>query len=107
MSEQLALLVRARALISQGWGQCAYQSFGRDGATHYCIRGALLAVDHPRYLYDRAIDTLVCALGRKLAEEHPSLLDYNDAPERTQAEVLELYDDAIRLCGPEAKGVQS
>lgn len=101
------LLIRARARIERGWTQGA---MARDGnadfiivpttapeATCWCIAGALLA--------DATLGTANCgAAYTALLDAHKSLNGdkqnstlsiWNDAPERTQADVLALFDKAI------------
>ena len=77
------VLIAARANVKEGWTQGAYY---RDGKC--CAKGALyLATTDARTLL-RAQAVLERMLGWYL-------LNWNDAPERTQADVIDLFDRAI------------
>jgi hypothetical protein len=88
-------LCEARALIERGWCQIdqARDALGRDCDPHdpkavcWCVYGAFNAVDAP----NEALKPLQLATGEIL------LANWNDAPERTQAEVLAAFDRAIEL----------
>jgi hypothetical protein len=79
------ILKAAKAKIEQGWTQ---RSFCVEGAILSCNAPGLLPLDALRYL-QRAIDT--------------PLPWWNDAPGRTQAEVLAAFDRAIQIATEDAK----
>lgn len=100
MSEVKQTLIAARALIEKGWTQDAYArdadgaacSVNDDRATCFCMNGAVMRVAG---IY-RENDALMVftALGSAAGVTRYSH-HWNDAPGRTQAEVLALFDKAI------------
>jgi len=107
-----AILTRSRDLITRGWtrGAEARDSAGAEvdpwsaDACHWSLLGALVAAADLAADPDAAsLRRLRQALGA-LAEviEEPLLATWNDDPCRTQAEVIETLDAAIRIC---ARGV--
>lgn len=103
------LLIRARGRIEKGWCQGAYaKNADGDGvgatdpdATSFCIRGAILAVGPLDYsVRSPAYGLLENVVDRISQSPCDSLAGYNDAPERTQAEVLAVFDAAIALADP-------
>ena len=89
----LTKLRAARALIERGWTQ-EYFAKDKDGlwilpnstdAVCWCITGAFLAADYDAELWNHAAEIA----GAK------SLSDWNDAPGRTQADVLAIFDKLI------------
>lgn len=102
MSTVADKLREARALIERGWTQeeFARSKTGRTVKTNspqavcWCAYGALIQVDGESDAYPwlcKAIDP-----------EGDMVTRWNDAPERTQAEVLEAFDKAIDLAEQEA-----
>ena len=87
-------LVRARGLVERGWCQGRYEADGQGETRAYCAVGAWLATGEQ----DVSLTLLVRAL-RDAGHGH--LIEWNDAPERTQADVLALYDAAIALARAE------
>jgi hypothetical protein len=80
-------LREARALIERGW--CQHDMRNGDCV---CIRGALLFTFR-RWDLEMEADKLL-----KVATGFQGYLgDWNDAPERTQADVLAAFDKAIEL----------
>lgn len=77
------ILTEARELVSKGWVQGEYE---RDGC--YCLVGAINEVRGDSHGYAEAIGTMFKLIGN-------SLSDWNDMPERTQAEVVAAFDKAI------------
>ena len=90
----------ARALVKKGWAQdynaMALGSAVCDprskAAARWCANGALVAAtgDADSPICSMAYDVL-----RAAAETDGSLSAWNDAPGRTQAEVLALFDKAL------------
>ncbi len=107
----LEILLEARGLVARGWTQGSFAGPLRHGHQTYCAEGAIRAqipvVDNIQNAVaeDEAVDLLMTAF-RAL---YPKALDamdthdglhlayWNDAPERTQGEVVELYTKAITL----------
>lgn len=90
MTDIATKLREARALIERGW--CQGRMSTADGSV--CIRGAILDAFYDADLAEekRADGLLKSAVGFD-----GYLGDWNDAPERTQAEVLAAFDKAIEL----------
>ena len=95
-------LIAARKLIEQGWTQGTYARDANgedvdatdDRAVCWCSYGAIVrAYDEDFEAAEAARDVLRAAVGTKYAAS------WNDAPERTQAEVLQAFDDAIEIAG--------
>ena len=89
----------ARTLTERGWCQNNYALDLKDrpvenwhsDAVRWCIAGAVdRVVRYDIKLRNAALDAIRETIG---GEE--SALDWNDAPERTQAEVLKALDDTI------------
>ena len=97
----LDILRKARERIAQGWaqGQHAldsdgkYTTSGADNAASWCAIGALQSVA-PLSMLDDEMAALYCALERDIRSPL-SLAEWNDSLERTQEDVLRLYDCAI------------
>jgi hypothetical protein len=96
-------LREARALIERGWVQVlvAGDAKGRSAPLHsdtavvFCPYGALQRVTvADNGLYGRLLELVKRAVG---LGKGSSLIVWNDAPERTQAEVLAAFDKAIEL----------
>ncbi len=97
----LATLVRVREIIAKGWCQGAYQI-----GDSYCMVGAIMAATGYWYVgeklspnpKDRAWELLAVVFPYSTA----SATAWNDAPERTKADVLARFDEAIaRLMKPD------
>ena len=87
-------LIVARELIQKGWGKGSYYYLGR-----YCLAGAVFRARRPEFHFgDSAEDEIgitdkeLSAFGFQVASD---LAAWNDAPERTQAQVLALLTHAI------------
>jgi hypothetical protein len=90
MSEQIAAkLDEARALIEKGWCQ---GSFYQNGCR--CAYGAMLSTVKGERL---RFDLLDGMRGQMAAVIDGPIFDWNDAPERTQAEVIEAFRKAAEL----------
>lgn len=110
-SDTQVVLEQARAFIAQGFTKCA-EARDREGglvpfnskeACSFCIIGAVyragLAPD--ALAEQRLIRPVIAALvGVIPVVNHKSLSLYNDAPDTTQQDVLDLFDRAL-------KGVQA
>ena len=100
------ILIAAREKIERGWAQGEYArakngnpiGYNAEKAVCWCSIGAIIAVDDDDPT-DRAVYTLSDIVGRDITE-------WNDAPGRTQAEVLAAFDKAIEASKrtPEGKG---
>lgn len=103
------LLTRARERIEKGWCQGAYAK-AADGesvsacgpcATSFCIRGAVLAVGPLDYAVRAPAYNLLENIVDQITQSPcDSLAGYNDAPGRTHAEILAVFDAAIALADP-------
>lgn len=100
----VAILEEARERIEKGWTQGAFarNSVGdavnedSEQACAWCVTGALMAApriavdDAARFYLHKAIASI------DDASQH-SLASWNDAPDRTQEEVLAAFDAAIKI----------
>jgi hypothetical protein len=103
-----ATLAEARKLIAQGWTQDAFYD-DEDGRGCYCLAGAVGAVDAASakltkgrvnfvfYSRSKSIAALSACLGGRGggAGAVDLVTEWNDAPDRTQEDVLALIDRAI------------
>lgn len=109
MNTTVKFLTKARAVIERGWCQ---GSFARDAqgqpieatdplAETFCIRGATRAVapndDDVRARAHRHLEDVIIAL---TDGDCDSIASYNDDTSRTQAEILAVFDAAIKLADP-------
>jgi hypothetical protein len=103
-------LREARALIERGWTQGEYArdktgrsvDFLRHDATCVCAAGAVGAANgHWPTSSLPGMRFLSLAVGGDGDES--DVLQWNDAPERTQADVLAAFDRAIELAEQEAR----
>jgi hypothetical protein len=96
------VLIAARGLIAKGWTQGSFArasdgvgtSFNDHDACSWCSLGALMAATPVAFDRGIAMSCLRDAIGRD-ANGRGSIQLWNDAPERTQAEVLAAFDKAI------------
>lgn len=111
MSAVADKLREARALIERGWCQKDYAR-GKSGRTVspkgraarcYCAMGAIGHANHswPCALLP-GVRELVCAVTGFADADEVTILNWNDAPERTQDEVLAAFDRAIELAETES-----
>jgi hypothetical protein len=90
------VLTEARKLIAQGWTQGEYKRV-INGVECWCISGAI----HQATSYDEPSGLEFAALFLSLRADDfylsssTNLIEWNDAPDRTQEEVLALIDRAI------------
>jgi hypothetical protein len=85
------VLRRAKGLVAKAWGQGGQISVGfwpEDFTAPYCALTAIWATK----VENEAADALVTTLGVNSRE---GVSSWNDAPERTQADVIALYDAAL------------
>jgi hypothetical protein len=104
--ETKAVLVEARALLARGWTQGHYartatgdpvaSMLGRQvgDAVCWCAEGALLAVNHGVFPY-KARTEIKRVIGQLGLVGPDAIVRWNDAKDRTQAEVLDVFDRAI------------
>lgn len=105
------VLVKARALIDkpEAWtkGALARASTGRraredgPGAVCWCVSGAIICANGGQY-HRGAFRAFEASLG----PNRPVIPHWNDAPERTHAEVLAAFDRAIASSLPDSQGVE-
>jgi hypothetical protein len=94
-SDIAAKLDEARALIEKGWTQGDYADEQR---TCFCIYGAIqqtLYGDPEESVVGRTEEVMVDLLKR--ATGSCALVAWNDAPKRTQAEVIDAFKRAAEL----------
>jgi len=89
-TEQVAILDRAIELISMGWCQGAYNKHTKSCSegemeVKYCLSGAL---GFPKKSGMIRANNMIRLLLQ--AEAGKSLVDFNDHPDRTQQEVIDL-----------------
>lgn len=94
------ILIAAKAKIEkpEHWFQGDYHETSLDGTIKYCAVGALLACNSDG-VYDRLVNGADLCL-RDAVEEQSGrryVVEYNDADERTHAEIIAIYDRAIEL----------
>lgn len=87
----IVVLERALALLKRGWIQGAYCRLGPDSPPRYCVAGAINAasgLQPPESVWTLAHqalrDELFC-----------DVEDWNDSPERTWNDVLDLFSSTI------------
>lgn len=104
MSDVAEKLREARKLIEQGWTKGWFvEQHEADGPICYCVYGALNQVVVGDAEADTTeTDAAAKLLGRAVGQTFLSLATWNDAPERTQAEVLAAFDRAIELADQSA-----
>lgn len=104
--DALEILKRARDIVTLGWtrGVGARNAYGRPvsssdpTATCWCLIGATNTARHQlfpnpeQFVYAAEVHIHV---NNWLRRYHAHLVTYNDAPERTQVEVLAFLDKAI------------
>lgn len=97
---EITVLREARDLVAAGWTQGFGARYGEHG-TSWCITGAVYAacqiISADWQQRQRAFDLL----SRQLNLPYWGLVAWNDAPERTQAEVLAAIDKTIDAAGTE------
>lgn len=95
-------LDEARALIEKGWTQRTYLS-GPSGKECFCSLGAIgVAVTGkalPMFGWcEGPVAPVVTAFGLAIGADNPGkVADWNDAPERIQAEVIDAFKRAAEL----------
>lgn len=94
------VLVEARGLISRpgGWVQQSGEYHFADGTVGYCSVGAIEKAAPQPYQIADAEDWLGFQID---GGSGVSIIDWNDEPNRTQAEVVAVFDAAIAEIGRE------
>lgn len=97
------VLLKAAELVERGWcqGHYALDDHGNpalveDDACYFCAEGAIIAAmrnDHGRDFMET-----VRALGRAIGVHNSKIIPWNDAPGRTQAEVVAALKAAAEAC---------
>ncbi len=86
-------LDKARALIEAGWAQHHYEINGC-----YCALGAIEAAAGRDWRQAaEVVAPLAAAIGRPAGDGDREIGGWNDAPERTQAEVIQAFKEAAAL----------
>jgi hypothetical protein len=94
-------LLRVRALIERGWAQGTFATtktgtatfLGSDYAENVCLLGALHHVrDHDR---PRVSSRTWCKVFELITARVGNMVEWNDSPERTQKQVLDLLDKVL------------
>jgi hypothetical protein len=102
-------LEKARELIQKGWVQ---KDFARDEegngvedyeknekCTCFCLLGAIDRAVYPEMNFSIPVETLVVGmLKEKYAYNRNGVIPWNDAPGRTQQEVIDILTDTIKAC---------
>lgn len=92
----LDILIAARDLLSKGWTQGSAASFCSIGAVHRCS---------PPREGSEILNELTITM--KAQSSAPCLMAWNDQPNRTQAEVLALFDQTIeRIKNNDTKAIE-
>ena len=94
------ILIAAREKIEQGWTQKTYArsedgdsvAYNSPDAICWCAVGAICAVDSS---LSSAVDRATKILAETIEISRSSLTEWNDAPDRTQDEVLIAFGWAI------------
>jgi len=99
LKDELTVLREARSLIEQGWCQRRGKQLLPNGATAYCPIYALREAAMDETAYIRGLVRLSQNLPRvnhkgKVVFDQ-ILSKWNDQPERSQQEVLDLFDRTI------------
>lgn len=91
------ILVNARKLIEAGWIKGADVQWNQDHTNSYCLDGAISESAHSaRVRAEKAAPAAAAAARMALINViDGSIVNYNDAPERTKEEVLRTIDKAI------------
>ncbi len=89
-------LAAARAIVVKGWCQGRF----RDAAGKHCTAGALAEATKGYSIYGALVMVLASGLPAGMPFESVThaegrLITWNDMPERTLADVLELFDTVI------------
>jgi hypothetical protein len=96
-------LLKAAAICERGWTQCDYFKTDSNGNDYCCISEALcratlgIGLRCPQFYRAQAFDVLYRVIPSQ------SAVDWNDAPERTQAEVVQALRDAADLAAEEER----
>lgn len=105
------VLIAAKALIDtpEKWGKDGFVQL-RNGTTCYCVEGAVMAaMGCPAVLSDERPATVLSRANMEFEREVLRFIansvgtqirlipDWNDAPERTHAEVMDAFTRAIEL----------
>lgn len=101
--DKVTLLTAARALLQRGWTQHVLartsDGTGVNGrnpfAVQWCLLGALGRAQHDLNLPDVPCYEVEHQLCQLVSGRHAPLYLWNNAPERTQEDVLALFDRAL------------
>jgi hypothetical protein len=93
LNETATTLLRARQyLVERGWCKGA---FGDDGSPR-CMVGAILSATGARGCFDPLILGAMRAL-KSVTGSPGTVVGWNDAPDRTEQEVLDAFDRAAAI----------
>jgi hypothetical protein len=95
VSEALKMALK-RISNPKNWGKGAFQHW--EGRTpQFCAVGALIEVSHGTHFYRQGVEILQALVPHRKGEYRPlSIIGYNDAPRRTHAQIVRLYERAIK-----------
>lgn len=93
-SSPAAVLKRARELIEQGWVQGDWRVTDDNGKMSFCAIGALNEASTKVNWETK--DEARELLGSALRNGYHDVIEYNDADGRRKADVLKLFDRAIK-----------
>lgn len=101
----IQLLERAKQLVQGGWCQGSFKRYTQTGPPEYCLTGAISAAawgEIGERFQDEYMDTYCYDLAETFVKSAipgvpVNLVNWNDQPERTQADVLALLDSAKQL----------
>ena len=90
------ILKDAQARIKKGWCQCYRMRYNpKTGVFDHCSTGAIESLGFTRKHTDAAFRLLGDTIRDHGDPECSSIVPWNDAPGRTQAEVVAMFDKAI------------
>jgi hypothetical protein len=93
IEDDIRYLTAARALLAKGWCQGTLNHWDPNSCdiVAHCSIGAIVAAYGEYLIPGRLIDAVQAAIGTR------HVARWNDAPERTQQEVLAAFDRAISI----------
>lgn len=91
------ILIEATKLIEQGWCQKRY-TITQKGIIHYCSIGAVLFAQRDlNFGYSNQLTNIVYEKLWEALGERINVSEWNDAPERTKEEVVNLFKKAQEI----------
>lgn len=100
MNAVVDILKGAQEFVSRGWVQYVAQR-GERVCTAQALSSSIteLGLDNEnhRWEFNRSAETLMKAIQEQYGPEWGSIPQWNDAPGRTQEEVIDTFDHAIKI----------